>query len=170
MKNLKAEFRAGWNSLQAGFSGVWHYRNIRDFEYAYKIYTPIEYFEENGVVGKLKLKEGLDFEVSIRLSVYKLGVKLVGFPKPKTLKEFGIEIKEIYKKQAKSHSNIDLDNEDPLSWKGLIELDAVIYPTMKGELEIDQKGPFYVLQGKLLLPHGVATIFNELEYYVRKDF
>ena len=55
-----------------GFTGVWRYVNVIDFEYSYKIYTPIEGFEENGIVSKLIFKEGLDFEVSIKLSQYKV--------------------------------------------------------------------------------------------------
>lgn len=69
---LQADFRLGWNSLLAGFVGVWHYVNVTDFQYSYKIYTPIEGFEENGIVVKLLLKEGLDSEVSVKLAQYKV--------------------------------------------------------------------------------------------------
>lgn len=62
----------GWNSLLAGFVGVWHYANVTDFEYSYKIYTPIEGFEENGLVAKLLLQDGLDSEVSVKLAAHKV--------------------------------------------------------------------------------------------------
>lgn len=69
---LQADFRVGWNSLLAGFVGVWHYVNVTDFEYSYKIYTPIEGFAENGIVVKLIFKEGLDSELSIKLAEHKV--------------------------------------------------------------------------------------------------
>ncbi|CAH1158795.1 unnamed protein product [Phyllotreta striolata] len=161
-----ADFRVGWNFLLLGFSGVWHYANFTDFEYSYKIYTPIDGFEENGIVGKLIFKEGLDFEVSIKFSYYKLGVKLLGQPKPKPLKELGVKLKNVYtrSKQTQLRQTEEKDYDDPLSWEGLIELDVIIYPTMKGELEIDQKGTSYILQSKLTMPHGVAEIFDEFDY------
>ncbi|KAH1029523.1 hypothetical protein HUJ05_002749, partial [Dendroctonus ponderosae] len=158
----KADFRIGWNSLLLGFSGIAHYVNIIDFQYTYKIYTPIKDFEENGLVAKLIFKKGLDFETSLQLSRYKLGVKLIGKPKPKPLKELGINVRDVYYSKV-SHRNSDKD-DDFLSFEGLIEVDAIIYPTIKGQLEIDQKGPVYVLQSKVLLPHGAATIFDEFQY------
>ncbi|XP_030755989.1 uncharacterized protein LOC115882214 [Sitophilus oryzae] len=158
----KADFRVGWNPLLLGFSGAWHYVNIIDFEYLYKIYTPIKDFEENGLVGKLVVTEGLDFEMSFKLSKYKVGVKVIGKPKPKPLKELGINMKSVYNSKS-VHGTSDKDDE-LLSWEGLIELDAIIYPTMKGELEIDQEGPLYVLQAKIHMPDGIATILDEFEY------
>ncbi|KAF7269539.1 hypothetical protein GWI33_017432 [Rhynchophorus ferrugineus] len=158
----EADFRIGWNTLLLGFSGVWHYVNIIDFEYLYKIYTPIKDFEENGLVGKLIVKEGLDFEISFKLSLYKFGVKLIGKPKPKPLKELGINSRNVYSSDRVYRNNGK--DDDFLSWEGLIELDAILYPTMKGQLEIDQKGPLYVLQGKIHMPAGVATVFNAFEY------
>lgn len=62
------DFRLGWNKLTAGFTGVWHYADLTDFEYSYKIFTPIEGIEENGIVAKFKLKEGLDLEFTVQLA------------------------------------------------------------------------------------------------------
>nr|XP_023014254.1 uncharacterized protein LOC111504019 [Leptinotarsa decemlineata] len=163
LKPEEADFRLGWNSLLLGLAGVWHYANVTDFEYSYKIYTPIDDFEENGIVGKFILKEGLDFEVSIKLSNYKLGAKLLGHPKAKPLKEMGIKLENIYK--TSDFSGVEeRDNEDPFSWEGLIELDIIIYPTMKGKLEIDQKGNSYILLSKLTMPNGVAIIVDEFVF------
>lgn len=64
---FQASFQLGWNSLLAGFSGVYRYASITDFEYLYKIHTPIEGFQENGIVVKIILYDGLDFEVSAKL-------------------------------------------------------------------------------------------------------
>jgi hypothetical protein len=46
--------------------------NIKDFEYNYRIYTPLEGFEENGIFAKLIYKDGLDFAVGIVLSDIKV--------------------------------------------------------------------------------------------------
>ncbi|XP_066155546.1 uncharacterized protein Apoltp [Euwallacea fornicatus] len=162
LRTGEADFRIGWNSLLLGFSGLSHYVNIIDFQYTYKIYTPIKDFEDNGIVAKLIYKEGLDLEFSSKVSLYKLGVKLIGKPKPKPLKELGISVSDVY--YSKSVLRNNSRDDDFLSFKGLIEVDAIIFPTMKGQLEIDQKGPAYVLQSKIHLPHGEATIFNEFEY------
>ncbi|KAL1492708.1 hypothetical protein ABEB36_010924 [Hypothenemus hampei] len=156
----EADFRIGWNSFLLGFSGRAHYVNMIDFEYACKIYMPIKDFEDNGVVVRLIFKEGLDTEISFKLFRYKLGVKIIGQPNPKPLKDVGINIGDVY--YHKENSSLKVD--DFISFKGLIELDAIIYPTMKGQLEIEQKGPVYVLQSKIHLPHGLATVFNEFEY------
>lgn len=91
-------------------------------------------------------------------------MKLIGKPKPKPLKELGINVRDVYYSKV-SDRNSDKD-DDFLSFEGLIEVDAIIYPTIKGQLEIDQKGPVYVLQSKVLLPHGTATIFDEFQYVV----
>lgn len=69
---FQANFRATWNVLSLGFSGVWHYDGITDFEYVYKVFTPLKNFEENGVAAKLIIDEGLDFEMSVQLSIYKV--------------------------------------------------------------------------------------------------
>lgn len=69
---MQADFRLKWNLLSLGFSGVWHYKGFTDFEYVYKIYTPLKNFEENGVVGKLIIIEGIDMEMSVQFSIYKV--------------------------------------------------------------------------------------------------
>lgn len=80
LKLFQVDLRAGWNSIVAGFSGVWHYVNISDFEYSYKLYTPIEGLEENGIVAKLIFKEGLDFEVSLKLSENRVSIRVLWRP------------------------------------------------------------------------------------------
>lgn len=56
--------------------------------------------------------------------------------------------------------------DDTASWKGAIDLDIIIYPTLKGFLEINQKGETYYLQSKLTLPNGIADFRNEFYYHV----
>ncbi|CAH0561935.1 unnamed protein product [Brassicogethes aeneus] len=161
-----ADFRLGWNFLVVGFSGVWHYVNVTDFEYTYKIYTPLEGFEENGVVGKLICQEGLDLEVSIKLYIHKLGLKLRGKPKPRPLKELDIKIEEIYGTRLEKNIKGEKETKEPISWAGLVEIDVITYPTIKGKLEIDQHGPFYSLRSKMYFPGGKTVILHDdFEYH-----
>lgn len=58
--------------MDFGFTGIWHYRSPINFVYLYKLYTPLEGFEENGLVLKNIYGNGLDTELSIRLSTHKV--------------------------------------------------------------------------------------------------
>lgn len=74
---LQADFRVGWNVMYGGFVGVWRYINVTDFEYSYKIYTPINNYTENGIVAKLIFKEGLDSELSAKFGLYKVRMRII---------------------------------------------------------------------------------------------
>jgi hypothetical protein len=60
------------------------------------------------------------------------------------------------------------ENEDALSWRGVIELDTVLYPTMKGTLDVDEMGTVYNIVASLVLPDGVAEIRDEFDFIVRE--
>lgn len=94
-----------------------------------------------------------------------LGIKLLGHSKPKHFKGLGIDMKNVYLGSTLSQVG-KTDGEEPLSWKGLVELDVIMYPTMKGQMEIDQKGESYILQSKLTMPYGDAHILDEFSYKV----
>ncbi|PNF28889.1 hypothetical protein B7P43_G03854 [Cryptotermes secundus] len=169
LKNDMIDFRCGWNAFILGFSGVWHYVSIKDFEYNYRIYTPLEGFEENGILAKLIYKDGLDFAVGIVLSDVKLGLKIYGAPKPPLFKDLNLESTK--QEQAEKDPDYDYEEgdsedeaEDALSWMGIIELDTVLYPTMKGTLDIDERGTVYNIVASLALPDGVAEIRDEFDF------
>lgn len=66
--------------MEFGFTGIWRYNSKLNFEYLYKLYTPLKGFEENGLVLKniYDVNDGgLDSEISIKLS--KLKVNLINF-------------------------------------------------------------------------------------------
>lgn len=91
------------------------------------------------------------------------------------LEEFGIRTKDIYRKRLlEGYDDEDDEDEeeydDPLNWTGSIEIDAIIYPTMKGTLDIDQEGPLYLLEVTLSLPAGNATLYDEFEFIVNTVF
>jgi len=46
--------------------------NIKDFEYSYKVLTPLANFENNGVVLKCLIKDNVDLEISFKLAKYKV--------------------------------------------------------------------------------------------------
>lgn len=88
---------------------------------------------------------------------------MFGKEKPHHLQEIGIDLKELY-----AHSSLvdSKATEDDLRWEGAIEVDMIIYPTMKGVLELNQQGEKYYLQSKLTMPHGVAVLVDEFYYHV----
>lgn len=90
-----------------------------------------------------------------------LGLKLFGKEKPHLLKDLSVDFKDL-------HSHL-LDTEataDDLHWEGAMEIDMIIYPTMKGILELNQRGKTYYLQSKLIVPHGVVYLVDEFYYQV----
>ncbi|KAJ8955428.1 hypothetical protein NQ318_003526 [Aromia moschata] len=115
--------------------------SLSNFDVKLHLATPVEFLRMVVVMAKLKPEE----------------------PNPEPLKDLGIRMENVYSRSQLSQVEEE-DGDDPLSWKGLIELDVIIYPTMKGELEIDQKGSSYILQSNLVMSHGVAVIIDEFKY------
>lgn len=56
-----------------------------------------------------------------------------------------------------------------LSWTGVITLDTIIYPTLKGALDIERKGPLISVTAIVTLPDGTAKINNEWKNIVRQS-
>uniref|UniRef100_A0A1Y1LL77 Vitellogenin domain-containing protein n=1 Tax=Photinus pyralis TaxID=7054 RepID=A0A1Y1LL77_PHOPY len=166
LKAEEVDFRVGWNSLLAGFTGVSHYTNVTDFEYSYQIYTPIEGYKQNGIVAKLIFKEGLDFEVSVKLAEKRVGLSLLAQPKPKILNEMGIQTQAIYNQNfGGDDSDEDYEEiENPINWNGFIEIDSIVYPTVNCSFDIDQMGNLYVLLGTVSLREGFVEFKNEFDF------
>lgn len=72
MKPETIEFMGCWNKIQLGFVGVWRMNTYSDFEYSYKVYTPLENFTDNGFVAKFIKKDGFDMEISVKVAKYKV--------------------------------------------------------------------------------------------------
>lgn len=119
------------------------------------------------------------YSFSGNIVYFQLGITVVGKPKPKILNELGIKTQAIYngklagtemEKNLEDLTDDDYDYEDeaeePISWSGLVAIDTVIYSTMKGTLDIDQKGTLYVVLGTLTLPDGVAELKDEFDFIV----
>jgi hypothetical protein len=98
-------------------------------------------------------------------------LKIYGAPKPPLFKDLNMESAK--QEQAEKDPDYDYDEsdsetEDALSWMGIIELDTVLYPTMKGTLDIDERGTVYNIVASLVLPDGVAEIRDEFDFVVSK--
>ncbi|XP_066998183.2 uncharacterized protein Apoltp [Anabrus simplex] len=156
------DFRCGWNNLVIGFSGLWHYIHSTDFEYRYRIYTPIEGFHENGLIAKLiKIEEGVDLEVGLNVGDSKLGIKVQGANKPRIPEDLKLVSKKL---ENEEDYNDEEDDIYAINWKGLVEIDTLLYPTFKGTLDIDTKDSLYTIEGTLTLPDGTAVLYDELNY------
>nr|CAD7263142.1 unnamed protein product [Timema shepardi] len=173
LKEDNVDFRIGWNSVVLGFSGVWHFREWTDFEYSYKLYTPLSGFEENGVILKLKYTNRFNIELDITAQATdtKFGLRIIGEPKPRMFQDISINSQktepEDTKNEDEEYENYDYDedeNKNAISWRGLIELDTFLYPTMKGSLEIDENGPLYTIVGSMVLPDGTAELYDEFTF------
>ncbi|GBP16854.1 Apolipophorins [Eumeta japonica] len=119
----EADFRVGWGSMDFGFTGIWHYQSPINFEYLYKLYTPLEGFEENGCVLKNIYGNGLDTEFSIRLSKHKFGIAVL-------LKDNGKGLLDVLKdsfQHNKSNPDVFLENFDTVAH---VTLDPLYYPTI----------------------------------------
>lgn len=109
-----------------------------------------------------------------------MGAAISAKPKPKLLREFGIETQTIYRNSfveklqppATYYPDDDYDEEgegsleEPLSWSGLVEVNTLFHPTMTAALDIDQKGFLYFVQGTLTLPQGTARLEDEFSFVV----
>ena len=68
---------------------MWYYNNITNFHYSYILYTPLQGFNEIGVITKLLVLQkepgplvDVDTEFSLRVVELKAGVKAHAGPKP----------------------------------------------------------------------------------------
>lgn len=171
------DFRVGWNAVLVGCSGIWRYENSRNFEHAYKLYTPIEGVEENGIVARFVYDNGVDLEASVRLAETKLGIVIFGKPKPRLLQGIGLKppqpilLEPVERLRALVDSDEvldgspdDLDFEDGISWTAQVELNIVIYPTIKGVFDVDEYGNVYTVIGTVTLPEGDIDIRDEFDF------
>uniref|UniRef100_A0A7G3AUB2 Putative lipoprotein n=1 Tax=Lutzomyia longipalpis TaxID=7200 RepID=A0A7G3AUB2_LUTLO len=182
MQNDKVDFRGGWNKVVLGFVGVWRFVNFTDFEYSYKVYTPLDKFEENGLVVRiLKTHTELDSECTFKLAQYKVGYKVAAKPKPILIRQ--LHLKNIHSviNDLFSGEEEDLANEqdyeedgdedsgddyedDYLNFIAFVELDTIIFPTLKGNLDVEEVDDTYYCFGTIILPQGMIE-FRDKFYF-----
>ncbi|XP_053697453.1 uncharacterized protein LOC128744450 [Sabethes cyaneus] len=175
LKKDNVDFRAGLNNLIIGFLGVWRKAHLKDFEYSYKVFTPLPKFEENGLILKLitdkQKSEYINLEFSGRFSQYKLGLKAVSEPKPQLMRQLGVqkasELLDEFIGESDTAQSADYeeeeeddteDEEDLLNLIGKFELDTIVWPTLTGTLDLEEYKSKYYVTGKLKLPQGYIDI------------
>lgn len=162
------DLRGIWNNVTLGFTGVWYAHNLTDFEYSYLVFTPLVGFEENGFRAKLLKRENFIFQLHGKLSNYKLGVKINGHPKPKLVNQLSNQ-----KMQLDLNFDDDFhpprveeepDDDEFLSYLTSFELDSLVWPTIVGEVDIQENVDMYFIVGNLDLPQGRVEFRDRLYY------
>lgn len=75
------DFRGGLNKFVLGYVGVSRKVSLDDFEFSWKVYTPLDHFEESSLVVKFIRKQIFDMEVMLKFAQKKLGIVVNGKPK-----------------------------------------------------------------------------------------
>lgn len=85
LRSEMVDFRGGLNQYVLGYVGVSRYQSLEDFEYSWRIYTPLSHFEESSLVVKFIRKHIFDMEVMLKFAQKKLGIIVNGKPKQKLI-------------------------------------------------------------------------------------
>ncbi|XP_012252389.2 uncharacterized protein LOC105683963 [Athalia rosae] len=170
LNKKEADFRIGYNNITAGFQGVWYFLNLTDFHHRYIIYTPLEWFEECGIVLKLvvdsvpgRAKVKLDTEFSVKLTDTKIGIAATAGPKPppfvipKSPSELDAPPDNSTLEYEDDYEDDDILDEK-LYWQGQFQIDPAIFETVVGELDIDEEESTYKILGSLKIPPGIIRM------------
>ncbi|XP_053663269.1 uncharacterized protein LOC128712401 [Anopheles marshallii] len=179
------DFRAGMNNMVLGCTGVWRKLHLKDFEYSYRIYTPLQKFEESALIAKVvidsKRPEYVDVELSGKFSDYKLGLKAISKPKPNLIlqllsqtassmvedDQWTYEAADELDDDEDEYEDEEDEEENLLNFIGDVELYTIVLPTIVGTLELTEQKSRYRVIGKLKLPQGDIDIRNRFHL---KDF
>ncbi|KAH8395625.1 hypothetical protein KR222_003717 [Zaprionus bogoriensis] len=162
------DLRGIWNNATLGFTGVWHMQNLTDFEYSYLVFTPLVGFEENGLRAQLLQRDNFIFQLHGKLSHYKLGVKINGNHKPKLVNQLSNQ-----KLQLNLHFDDDFNpprleedeyEDEYFSYLTNFEVDTLIWPTILGEVDIQENVDMYFILGNVDLPQGRIEFRDRLYY------
>lgn len=85
LRSDMVDFRGGLNKFVLGYRGVSRKESLDDFEYSWKVYTPLDHFEESSLVVKYIHKCIFDMEVMLKFAQKKLGIVVNGKPKQKLI-------------------------------------------------------------------------------------
>lgn len=105
------------------------------------------------------------------LSALQLGLKINGAPKHLLFKDLNFESRKPENTEndpdyVYDENDSEDETKDALSWRGVIELDTILYPTMKGTLDIDERGTIYNIVASMALPDGIAEVRDEFDFIV----
>lgn len=186
------DFRGGLNKFVLGYVAVSRKASLHDFEYSWKVYTPLPKFEESSLVVKYIQRKMLDLEVMLKFARKKLGVVIDGKPKQKFIRlpsistfQFESRLADEFDRFAahfaalntagdSSDSSSDesadddsgIDSEDDWNIAGHMELDTIVWPSISGNLDIEEDidGEDYIVTGNLILPFGTIEFRDQLYF------
>lgn len=185
------DLRGSWNNVTMGFTGVWRMESLQDFEYSYRVYTPIELLEYNKVVVKFVQisPTNIDMDMSLKLANYKLGLTVFVQPNPKLIQALGKqksqnmnkflfdedflsniltseEIDEMESIESTEEEDDEEDFDDLINFSGHFNLDMIVYPSIHGLLDVEQIDDInYLVSATVNLPQGAVEIRDRLFYY-----
>lgn len=185
------DFRGGLNTFVLGYVGVSRKESMTDFEFSWKVYTPLDQFEESSLVVKFIRKQVFDMEVMLKFAQKKLGIVVNGKQKKKVIDlprvdhylpfesrlsddfdKFSVyfttdseESEEEDESESDSDSDSDEDENDNWSIMGHMELSTIIWPTISGFLDVDDiDEEYYIIQSNLNLPTGNIVVNDHLYF------
>ncbi|XP_017854431.2 uncharacterized protein LOC108607859 [Drosophila busckii] len=170
------DLRGIWNNATLGFTGVWHMRNITDFEYSYMVFTPLAGFEENGFVAQLLSRDRFIFQLHGKLSHYRLGVKINGHPQSALVRQLGskkIELEVHYDEDFKPPLSVADEHEEGeeaydmneyFSYFANFEVDTLVWPTIVGQVDIQEIIDCFLIIGHVDLAQGRLQFKDRLYF------
>ncbi|XP_064556915.1 uncharacterized protein Apoltp [Drosophila montana] len=168
----RVDMRGVWNNATLGFTGVWHMHNMTDFEYSYLVFTPLVGFEENGFIVQLLKRDTFIFKLHGKLSHYKLGVKINGNPKPKLVNQLSNQkmLLDLHFDDDFQPPKITIeegeeeDEEEYISYFVNFQVDTLAWPTIIGEVDMQENVDLYFILGSVQLPQGRLDFRDRLYY------
>lgn len=183
------DFRGGLNKFVLGYVAVSRKLSLQDFEYSWKVYTPLPKFEESRLVVKYVQRKIVDLEIMLKFAGKKLGIVIDGKPKQKFIRlprissfQFESRLADEFDRfsshfaalngdadtsdsASEESSEEDTDAEDDWNIAGHMELDTIVWPTISGNLDIeDIAGEDYIVTGNLILPIGTIEFRDQLYF------
>lgn len=172
IKEDTIHLEGAWNKISLGFRGIWHFIRYNDFEYSYLILTPLNNFEENGLVVKFIAEnfKKFDIEASFKLGKYKLGLKSFGEPRTQLINQLGLQKASYIREDL--NTNDDLDSEETLDdlsidtnyrdgMIGKFELYSMLWNPITGSYDVQQLDDTYHGSAKIFIPKGVIDVKNK---------
>lgn len=184
------DFRGGLNRFVLGYVGVSRRASVEDFEYSWKVYTPLDKFEESRLVVKYIRKRIFDMEIMLMFAQKKLGIVVNGKPKQRLIalpkikhylpfesrlsddfdrfnKYFELEAEPDSSEEDESDDESEDETDQDSNWNlsGQMELNTIIWPTISGFLDIDDiDEEYYLVRGNLNLPAGNIELHDNLYF------
>jgi hypothetical protein len=162
------------NKISLGFKGIWRFKRYDNFEYSYLILTPLNNFEENGLVVKFIGEDiqNFDIESSFKLGKYKVGLKAFGEPRTQLINQLGLQkatyIREDFfisddleSEEATDDSTVDIDLHKFYGVMGNFELCTILWNPITGDYEVQQVDETYHGKARIYSPKGLIEVKNK---------